>query len=199
MPEEYPATFEEFLEQFATEADCAEYIRGIRWPNGFVCPRCGGCKAWLTKKLHMRCASCKRDASVIAGTVFADTRKSLRLWFQVMWFMMAQRNGVSAKNLRESLGPGRYQTIWGWLHKLRSVMVRLSRERLSEAAEVDGTYIGGEAKGKRGRGADKTALVSAAVEGVNDKLGRVRSRCVLTPRPPALYSSCAGTSDPAAK
>ena len=186
MPQEYPATFEEFLERFATEDDCVDYIRSLRWPEGFVCPKCGERKAWTTKTRHMRCVVCKHDASVTAGTVFADTRKPLRLWFHVMWFMMAQRNGVSAKNLKEALGFGSYQTIWGWLHKLRSVMVRPGRERLSGAVEVDETYIGGEAKGKRGRGADKKVLVAVAVEGVDDKLGRVRFRCLPDPSAASL-------------
>jgi transposase-like protein len=95
-----------------------------------------------------------------------------------MWFMMAQKTGVSAKNLKDSLGFGSYQTIWGWLHKFRSVMVRPGRDRLQGSVEVDETYIGGESEGKRGRGAGKKVLVAVAVEGENKKLGRVRLRCI---------------------
>jgi len=178
MAEEYPTTFEQFLEWFGTEEDCAAYIRAVRWPDGFACPKCKGRDTWSTKRLHMRCTACGHDTSVTAGTVFEDTRKPLRLWFHVMWFMVAQKTGVSAKNLKESLGFGSYQTIWGWLHKFRSVMVRPGRERLCGTVEVDETYIGGEAKGKRGRGAEKKTLVVVAVEGKDENLGRVRFRCV---------------------
>ncbi len=178
MVEDYPATFEEFLQRFATEEDCVKYIRSVRWPDGFHCPHCGAGKCWEMKRLYLRCAQCHRETSVTAGTVFEDTRKPLRLWFHVMWFMMAQKTGVSAKNLQQSMGFGSYQTIWAWLHKLRSVMVRPGREQLGGCVEVDEAYLGGTATGKRGRGAEKKILVAVAVEDVKGRLGRVRFRCL---------------------
>jgi len=176
--EDYPATFEEFLERFSTEDDCLQYIRSVRWPDGFSCPNCGAGKCWEMKRHYLRCARCHRETSVTAGTVFEDTRKPLRLWFHVMWFMMAQKTGVSAKNLQQSMGFGSYQTIWAWLHKLRSVMVRPGREQLCGSVEVDEAFLGGTAKGKRGRGAENKVLVAVAVEEVNDRVGRVRFRCI---------------------
>jgi len=111
--------------------------------------------------------------------VFEDSRKPLRLWFHVMWVMMAQKTGLSAKNLCDTYGFGSYQTAWGWLRKLRSVMVRPGRERLAGRVEVDETYVGGQKEGTRGRGAEGKTLVLVAVEGAaKKKLGRVRFRCV---------------------
>jgi len=95
-----------------------------------------------------------------------------------MWLMMAQKTGLSAKNLCDTYGFGSYQTAWGWLQKLRSVMVRRGRERLTGRVEVDETYVGGQKEGKRGRGAASKVLVLVAVEGDASKLGRVRFRCV---------------------
>ena len=179
MAEDYPKTFEEFLGRFATEEDCVKYIRAVRWPGGFSCPHCGATTCWeMKRRYYLRCSDCRRETSVTAGTVFEDTRKPLRLWFHVMWFMMAQKTGVSAKNLQESMGFGSYQTIWAWLHKLRSVMVRPGREQLGGAVEVDEAYLGGKTTGKRGRGADGKVLVAVAVEGVDERLGRVRFRCI---------------------
>jgi transposase-like protein len=166
-----PTTFEEFLKRFATEEDCARYIREVRWPDGFSCPHCSAGTCWETKRHYLRCSECRRETSVTAGTVFEDTRKPLRLWFHVMWFMMAQKTGVSAKNLQESMGFGSYQTIWAWLHKLRSVMVRPDREQLTGSVEVDEAFLGGKSTGKRGRGADKKVLVAVAVEEVKGRLG----------------------------
>jgi transposase-like protein len=111
--------------------------------------------------------------------VFEDSRKPLRLWFHVMWLMMAQKTGLSARNLCDTYGFGSYQTAWGWLQKLRSVMIRTGREPLSGRVEVDETYVGGQKEGTRGRGAEGKTAVLVAVEGDRKKkLGRVRFRCV---------------------
>jgi transposase-like protein len=111
--------------------------------------------------------------------LFEDSRKPLRLWFHVMWLMMAHKTGLSAKNLCDTYGFGSYQTAWGWLRKLRGVMIRSGRERLAGRVEVDETYVGGQKEGARGRGAEGKTLVLVAVEGEPKKtLGRVRFRCV---------------------
>lgn len=176
----FPRTFEEFLDWFSSDEDCERYLEWVRWPNGFVCPECGGKKSWRTDRGLWHCKGCRHQSSVTAGTVFEDSRKSLRLWFHVMWLMMAQKTGLSAKNLCDTYGFGSYQTAWGWLQKLRSVMIRESRERLAGRVEVDETYIGGQKEGARGRGAEGKTLVLVAVEGDRKKLGRVRFRCVKT-------------------
>lgn len=175
----YPRNFEEFLDWFSTEEDCAAYLEWIRWPAGFVCAKCGGTKAWRTARGLWHCQGCQRQSSVTVGTVFEDSRKPLRLWFHVMWLMMAQKTGLSAKNLSDTYGFGSYQTAWGWLQKLRSVMIRIGRERLVGRVEVDEAYVGGQKEGTRGRGAEGKTLVLVAVEGyTKKKLGRVRFRCV---------------------
>ena len=40
MEEDYPRTLIELEERFSTEAACMEYLRKLRWPNGFICPQC---------------------------------------------------------------------------------------------------------------------------------------------------------------
>lgn len=176
----YPRDFEEFPEWFQCEEDCRKYVEWMRWPGGFRCPVCGGAKAWRTDRGLWHCAGCRCQTSVTVGTVFEGTQKPLRLWFHVIWLMMAQKTGLSARNLCDTYGFGSYQTAWGWLQKLRSVMIRSGRERLSGRVEVDETYIGGQKEGARGRGAVGKTLVLVAVEGNAMKLGRVRFRCVKT-------------------
>jgi len=97
-----------------------------------------------------------------------------------MWLMMSQKTGLSARSLCDTYGFGSYQTAWGWLQKLRSVMVRSGREQLCGRVEVDETYVGGQKEGTRGRGAEGKTLVLVAVEGDASKLGRVRFRCANT-------------------
>lgn len=174
--EDYPHDFEEFITKFVTEEDCYNYIARLRWPNGFRCPRCKGKNAWRTKRVLMFCKNCGHQTSITAGTLFQGTRKPLRLWFHVMWWIMSQKNGASAKNLQQTMGFRRYETAWTWLHKFRRAMIRPGRERLFGTVEVDETYIGGEEQGSRGRKIINKALVVIAVEVEDKKLGRVRFR-----------------------
>ena len=175
----YPKTFEDFLEWFSTEEQCIAYLESIKWPNGFTCPQCESRDAWKTERGLWLCRNCRHQTSVTVGTVFEGTRKSLRVWFHVMWLMMAHKTGLSAKGLCDVYGFGSYQTAWGWLHKLRSVMIREGRERLEGRIEIDEAYIGGKVEGPRGCGAEGKTLVIVGVEGVDsESLGRVRFRCI---------------------
>src|ERR1039458_8058049 len=76
-------------------------------------------------------------------TIFQDTRTSLKLWFYAMWWVTTQKNGASALGLQRVLGLKQYQTVWTWLHKLHSAMVRPGRDLLTGRVEVDETYLGG--------------------------------------------------------
>jgi len=178
--EDYPKTLLEFEERFSSEEACRTYLFQLRWPEGFICPRCGNNSAWYSNRNLYECANCGFQTSVIAGTIFQDTKKPLRLWFRAMWQVTSQKYGANALGLQRVLGLGSYHTAWNWLHKLRRAMVRPGRDRLSDIVEVDETYIGGEKPGKRGRGASGKALVVVAVEVRGKKgMGRIRLKRVI--------------------
>ena len=122
------------------------------------------------------CGNCDYQASITAGTLFHDTRKPLRLWFEAMWYGVNQKSGVSALGLQRVLGLGSYHTAWNWLHKLRRAMVRPGRDRLSGQVEVDEVFIGGVRPGKRGRGAAGKSLVVIAVQEAEKGMGMGRIR-----------------------
>jgi transposase-like protein len=188
-PDEYPANLVEFNDWFDSEQACREYLEIIRWPDGFQCPKCGTSRHWVLGQRGVKeCAECHHQTSVIAGTIFDGTRKSLRLWFLAMWLITSEKNGISAMGLQRQLGFSRYETAWTWLHKLRRAMVRPGRDRLSGLVEVDETYVGGEAEGLRGRGSAKKSIVVIAVEEKEYGIGRVRLRR----RDDASHASLAG-------
>lgn len=174
----YPRTLHELEDSFSTEAACREYLRRVRWPDGFQCPRCRAARGWPTGRADlMECGSCHHQTSITAGTIFEGTRKPLNVWFRAMWWVTSQKNGASAMGLRRILGLGSYQTAWAWRHKLRRAMVRPGRDRLSGDVEVDETYVGGEEEGVRGRETHKKAIVAIAVEVHAPKgFGRIRMR-----------------------
>jgi transposase-like protein len=174
MDEDYPANLIELEERFTTEGACERYLVSLRWPGGFVCPRCQRKGAWASRRGLLICQACQYQASITAGTIFQDTRKPLRLWFRAIWHITSQKNGASALGLQRELGLGSYVTAWSWMHKLRRAMVRPGRDRLRGTIEVDETDVGGVAEGKRGRGAQSKALVMIAAQADGRKIGRIR-------------------------
>lgn len=172
--EDYPRNLSEFDARFATEEACRKYLYQLRWPDGFRCPRCECRKSWLVREVLLQCADCGYQISVTAGTIFQDTRTSLRLWFQAMWWITTQKNGASALGLQRVMGLKQYQTAWTWLHKLRSAMVRPGRELLSGRVEVDEGYLGGLEEGLRGRKTETKALVIVAAQEDGRGIGRIR-------------------------
>ena len=173
---EYPMTFDEFVKSFSTEEQCRDYLFKLRWPGGFECPKCR-CKInWAIGNTLYECKQCGRQSSVIAGTIFQDTRTSLKVWFTAIWWITTQKNGASAEGLQQVLGLGSYETAWAWLHKIRTAMVRSDRTKLSGVVEVDEIYIGGEEhSGSTGRGTGNKVIIAVAVElKPENKLGRVR-------------------------
>jgi hypothetical protein len=88
---------------------------------------------------------------VTAGTIFDRTRTPLTVWFTACWLFATQKDGISAQSLQRSLEIGSYPTAWAMLHRLRSVLVRPGRDRLSGTVQVDETFTGGDEPGLRGR------------------------------------------------
>lgn len=170
----YPANAIELMDMFPNEESCLEYLSMIRWPSGYECIRCTDKNALKIGRGLYRCQACKYEGSVIAGTLFQDTHKPLRLWFQAIWYIVSQKNGVSALGLQRALGLGSYHTAWEWLHKLRRAMVRPDRDKLNGVVEVNETFIGGEHSGKQGRGSDGKTLVLVAAEDAGGSIGRIR-------------------------
>ncbi|MCD4664099.1 MAG: IS1595 family transposase [Bacteroidales bacterium] len=180
LEEKYPKNFQEFLAQFPDENACWHYLIDTRWPQGYVCSQCQSMKYWLTAKHKIHCSGCGTEFSITSGTIFQASKKPLLLWFHIMWWVVAQKTGTSAYNLKDFMGFGSYETAWLWLHKLRRAMVREGREKLSGIVEVDETYIGGEeiGTGKQGRGAEEKSLVVVATECIGKQIGRVRFKII---------------------
>lgn len=175
----YPASTGDFLAWFGSDADCLDYLEWLRWPKGFVCPRCDRSDGWRMADGRFACVGCEARTSVTAGTIFDRTRTPLTVWFHACWLFATNKDGISAQSLQRTLEIGSYQTAWAMLHRLRSALVRPGRDLLSGTVEVDETYIGGDEPGLRGgRARGKKVLTAIAVE---VKPPRGLGRCRLVP------------------
>ena len=121
----------EFREWFATEQRCRDYVAKLREPHAFVCPPFQTTRAWRMERAKFWCLQCGCQLSVTAGSLFHDTHKPLRLWFEAMWHVTNQKIGERAWGLQRVLALDSYHTAWKWPHKLRLAMVCPGRDWLA--------------------------------------------------------------------
>jgi transposase-like protein len=178
--DDLPGDLPGFVERFGTDDQCRRYLFQARWPDGFRCAGCGHERAWAHKtRLIYECAACGKQHSLLAGTIFEQTKTGLARWFLAIFLVTASKGGISAMELQRQMGFASYQTAWTWLHKIRKAMVRPERTPLSARVEADETYLGGPKPGRPGRGAAGKTRVAGAVESGRGnprgrRLGRLR-------------------------
>lgn len=179
-----PPSIEEFTREFHDDYACAEYLAGKRWPEGFVCPHCGSKKGWRleSRPWLFECAGkkadedgvlspCRKQTSLIAGTVMQGTHLPLRKWFMAAYLMATHSNSISALQLQPKIGVT-YKTAWLLLHKLRRAMVNPDRTPLQGDIEADETFMPWHSKEE---GSSGEMIVIGALERIGRfKSGRIR-------------------------
>ena len=175
---EFPTNLLEFQRQFPDEAACLRYLEQVRWPEGFVCPKCNavGEPFRSTKRLRvLKCRACRHETTVTAQTIMHRTKTSLHIWFWAAYLVATSTPGISALEIQTKLGIPRYETSFQIMHKLRSAMVRPHRGTIGgeHAVELDVAYVGGKHKGDPTPGEyrkTKKTPVMVAVEIVEGEL-----------------------------
>ena len=161
----------EFFERYGSEDQCHAALVSQRWPDGFVCPDCGGsqhCTFMRDERRYWQCRACRTQFTVTSGTVFEATKLPLRRWFLAMHLMTQSKNNVSALELKRHLGV-RYKAAWLMKHKLLQVMSEREESRVLDGrVEIDDAYLGGELQGKRGRGSENKVSFVVAVQTTED-------------------------------
>jgi transposase-like protein len=170
LPKDLPT----FIARFGTDQQCREYLFKARWPEGFRCAGCGHDDAYaLRVKLIYECTACGKQHSLLAGTIFEQTKTGLAKWFLAIYLTTSSKGGIAATELQRQMGFGSYGTAWSWLHKIRKAMLRPEHSLLAERVEADESYLGAAKPGKPGRGAAGKTLIAGAVETAR---GRARGR-----------------------
>src|SRR5438270_8111372 len=123
---DFPSSLIEFQQRFGDEAACAQYLAAARWPDGFVCPGCGGGKAWRleTKAWTYECASCRRQTSVTAGTIMHHSKLPLTAWFWAAYLMATHSNGISGF---ATAAPARFRLLQDGVADLRQAALQHAR------------------------------------------------------------------------
>ena len=84
----FPKTLRQFQSDFATEEACQKYLAACRWPDGFICHRCGHERSYeLVNQRRHQCAKCRHQISLTSGTILHRTKIPLTDWFWAAYLM----------------------------------------------------------------------------------------------------------------
>ena len=166
----------QLLDQFQCDDKCREYLEALRWPHGVCCVRCGDMDVTEIKgRRQWDCQGCGYHFSVTSGTIMHDSHLPLRKWFAAIYLMVESRKGMSANQLKRTLGVA-YKTAWYLCHRIRQAMGNdpLNGPTLVGIVEVDETLVGGRIKGKgHGFKGNKTWVAGAIQRSGNVRLERI--------------------------
>lgn len=157
----------QLADKLRTEADAYRYLEELRWGARPICPHCGSVRKhyFLTpangrsrktrtgaasERRVWKCADCRKQFSVLTGTIFHGTKIPVRTWVFLVFEMAASKNGVSAREVERKYGlcP---RSAWFALHRLREAMKRGSAsDLLSGRVVADETYYGGKPRNRHG-------------------------------------------------
>ena len=135
------------MEYFNTDAVCKETIAQYRWSDGdVICPYCGEHHCHLCKDGRYLCKKCNHKFNVTVGTIFENTKISLRKWFIAMYLVSSHKKGVSSHQVARDCKVTQ-KTAWNILQKIRTLYKQDTKE-LEGEVECDEAYIGGREKNK---------------------------------------------------
>lgn len=155
------------MDKMPDEASAYRFLEELRWNGRPFCPHCGsvGNHYFLTPKdaegrktrtgsrsqrRVWKCRDCRKQFSVLTGTIFHGTKIAVRTWILVVFEMCASKNGVAAREIERkySLTP---KSAWFMLHRIGEAMKRDPLAGLLKGTVVaDQTWIGGEPKNRHG-------------------------------------------------
>jgi transposase-like protein len=190
------------MDRVGTEADAYELLEELRWGDDPLCAHCGASGPYYIRPMNgesrrtrtgsmserrvWKCRECRKQFSVLTGTIFHGSKIPVRTWLLVIHEMCSSKNGVAAREIERkyNLTP---KSAWFLCHRIREAMKREPLVGLLRGTVIaDETYIGGAAKNRHHQGKkhpgkhagrDHTMHDKAAVLSLVDKAtGEVRSQ-----------------------
>jgi transposase-like protein len=161
-------------EVLQNETAAIAWVEARVWPNGPVCPHCGGfdrigkMKGKATRIGLYKCYQCRKQFTVKVCTVFEDRHVPMNLWLQAMYLLCSSEKGISSNQLSRTLGVT-LKTAWFMSHRIREAMRVVGITPMGgtgEIVEADETFIGridGEKKRRAGRGTRTPSSLSCNV------------------------------------
>lgn len=162
---------------FHDEVAAYRFVEARIWPDGPVCPHCGGTerngklKGKSTRIGVYKCYDCRKPFTVKVGTIFEASHVPMHLWLQAIFLLCSSKKGISSNQLSRTLGVT-LKTAWFMSHRIREAMREGNLSPMGGAGgivEADETYYGTKdvvvSRTKRGKpGHSSKRAVVALVE-----------------------------------
>jgi transposase-like protein len=132
---------------FDSEKKCQQILEDSYWGDDVVCPKCGKHHCKMSESGRYHCTDCNHNFSITVGTIFENTKISLRQWFLAMYLISSHKKGVSSHQLSRDIKVTQ-KTAGYMLQKIRSLYAQSDVEALSGIVECDEMYLGGAEKNK---------------------------------------------------
>jgi transposase-like protein len=212
--------------KIGTEADAYKLLEDMRWGKDGdpVCPHCdykGG--AYFIRPLNGTsrntrhgtptqrrlwcCRVCRKQFSVLTGTIFHGSHIPVRTWLFVLFEMTANKNGISAREIERKYDLTA-KSAWFMTQRIREAMKREPLVGMLRGTIIaDETFIGGKPRNKHqqgkpirqgGRGRAGHAHMTSVLSLVNKETGEVRSHVVADVTGATLAKAINEQVDPAA-
>jgi transposase-like protein len=211
-------TIPQLADKLRTEADAYAFLEDLRWGDQPVCPHCGSVRkhyflnpsngasrktrtGTASQRRVWKCADCRKQFSVLTGTIFHGTKIPVRTWVFVIFEMASSKNGVAAREIERKYGLTA-KSAWYLCHRIREAMKREPLAGLLSGRVVaDESWIGGKPGNRhankrvadgRSQPENKVPVMSL----VSRETGEVRSRVVPNVRANTLRAVLNENVDP---
>ncbi len=168
-------TIVDLVEMFPAEGKAREWLEGVIWPDGRVCPTCGSgrtCDASHAKMPYW-CSDCRSYFSVRKGTLPEASKLSFRKWVYAIYLHMTSLEGVSSMKPHRDIGVTQ-KTAWFMLQRIREAFRRDDGDEppFTGPVEADEAYFGGRERNRHASGklnAGRGTVGKTAVVGAKDR------------------------------
>jgi transposase-like protein len=169
---------------FHDEAAAYAYVEARVWPEGPICPHCGGVEriskmgGKSTRIGAYKCYQCRKPFTVKIGTIFEASHVPLNVWLQAMYLIAGSKKGISSNQLHRTLGVT-LKTAWFMSHRIREAMRSGTLAPFGAGGgtvEVDETFIGREPGMAKAKGGTQHKMKVLSL--LDRSTGRTRSMVV---------------------
>ncbi|MCL8538928.1 IS1595 family transposase [Chryseobacterium gallinarum] len=137
----------ELTQIFSTEQDCIDYLEILKWNKLPISPFDETSRVYKCKNNQYRCKNTGKYFNVKTGTMFENSKVSLRKWFMAIWLVTSHKKGISSIQLGKDIGV-RQATAWFMLQRIRACFGIENNNELEGIVELDETFIGGKNKNR---------------------------------------------------